>query len=193
MADKPAEEQPADLEVADGPASALTRRPPPKHGLVAVVQHANRWTHYVAGVVLIVLTMITVANIVGRAVFNMPVPGTVELTEMLMVIIVYLGFGYAEHQGDHISVDLLYERSGRMMRLVLTVVNGLVGSFVMGLVAWHLYQYAGVLSRGGYESAILEVPLGPLALIAVGATVLFVLAMLATAVVGYRALREERS
>lgn len=192
MADEPTEGQPAELEAADGPASALAGRPP-ESGLVGVVQRVNRLLHYAAGGVLIVLTMITVVNIVGRAMFNTPVPGTVEVTEMLMVLIVYLGFGYAEHQGDHISVDLLYERSGWKVRRVLTVVNGLVGFFVMGIVAWQLYQYAGVLSRGGYESSILQVPLAPLALIAVGATVLFVLAMLATAVIGYRALREERS
>jgi TRAP-type C4-dicarboxylate transport system permease small subunit len=192
MADEPIETQPAALEGVDGSASVLARRPE-EGGLLGAIHRLNRWMHYAAAGVLVVLTMITVANILGRALFNRPVPGTIELTEMLMVLIVYMGFGYAEHQGDHISVDLLYERSGRTARLGLTVLNGLVGFFVMGLVAWQLYQYAGVLSGGGYESSILKVPQAPLALIAVGATVVFVLAMLATAIVGYRALREERS
>lgn len=190
MADEQTETEPAELQTVDGSASSLARRP---GGVVGAIQRVNRWLHYVAGGLLIFLTLITVANIAGRAFFNTPLPGAVELTEMLMVLVVYLGFGYAEHQGDHISVDLLYERAGRIPRLVLTIANGLVGFFVMGLLAWQLYQYAGVLAQGGYESSILQVPLAPLAMIAVAATVLFVFAMLATAIVSFRALREERS
>lgn len=192
MADEPPERQAALLEDVDGPASTLARRPA-EGGLLGAIHRLNRWMHHAAAGLLLLLTMITVANIFGRSLFNRPVAGTVELTEMLMVLIVYLGFGYAEHQGDHISVDLLYERSVGTARLALTFLNGVVGFFVMGLIAWHLYRYAQVLSGGGYESAILKVPQAPLALIAAGATVAFMLAMLATAIAGYRALREDLS
>jgi TRAP-type C4-dicarboxylate transport system permease small subunit len=148
--------------------------------------------HYVAGAMLLALMLLTVIDVVGRSFFNTPFGGTVELTEMAMVVIVYLGFGHAQHEDDHVSVDIVYVNLRRRAQLVLTVFNGFFGVFVIGLLTWNLYQFAATLDGGGYTTAVLKIPQGPVALVGVGGAVMFVLALASTAVLALRALRKDR-
>jgi TRAP-type C4-dicarboxylate transport system permease small subunit len=159
----------------------------------ALIRRVNRWLHYIGGITLVALMMITVVDVVGRSFFDRPFRGTVELTEMAMIVIIYLAFGYAEHEGDHISVDLVHRQLRRVPQLVLTVFNGAFGVAVIGLMTWHLYQFAGRLQTGGYTTAVLKIPQGPVALISVAGAAMFVLALATTAVLALRALVKARS
>ena len=176
----------------DGTSDPTAREESMAARVVARIRRLNRWLHFVAGFVLLGLVSLTVVNIVGRAFFDAPLAGAVELTEMAMILVVYLGFGHAEHEGDHISVDLLYEKLGRGQQLGLTVFNGLLGLVVIGVLAWQLYEYSRVLDAGGYVTSILRLPQGPVAVIGAAGTVLLVLALASSAVLGIRAFRRER-
>lgn len=158
--------------------------------VTGAIQRVNRWLHYVAGAMLLALMSLTVIDVVGRTFFNNPFRGTVELTEMTMIMIIYLGFGHAEHEGDHISVDIVYVKLRRQAQLVVTVFTGLFGVVVIGLLTWHLYRFAGVLDAGGYTTAVWRIPQGPVALIGVGGAVMFVLALASTAALAVQAFRK---
>ncbi len=137
--------------------------------------------------------LVTVTDVVGRRFLNSPFRGTVELTEMTMIVIIYLGFGHAEHEGDHISVDIVYTKLRRKAQLALTVFKGVFGVFMIGLLTWNLYQFAGILDGGGYTTAVWRIPQGPVALIGVVGAVMFVLALASTAVLALRAFQRDRS
>ncbi len=158
--------------------------------VIGAIQTVNRWMHYVAGAMLIALMLVTVIDVVGRTFFDTPFRGTVELTEMAMIVIIYLGFGHAEHEGDHISVDIVYVKLRRQAQLALTMFSGLFGVFVIGLMTWTLYRFAGILNGGGYATAVWNIPQGPVALIGVGGAVMFVLALASTAVLALRDFRK---
>ena len=72
----------------------------------------NTITHYLAGAGLMALLFLTVTDILGRSFFSRPVPGTVELTSMMLVFVVFLAVAHSEDMGDHITIDLIYERVG---------------------------------------------------------------------------------
>lgn len=148
--------------------------------------------HYVAGAMLLALMLVTVIDVVGRSFSGTPFSGTVELTEMAMVVIVYLGFGHAQHEGDHVSVDIVQVKLRRQAQLILTVFTGFFGVLVIGLLSWNLYRFAGILHGGGYTTAVLKIPQGAVALIGVGGAVMFVLALASTAVLALRAFWKDR-
>lgn len=160
---------------------------------IALVRRVNQYLHYVAGLALVLLMAITVIDVVGRAAFNRPFSGTVELTQLAMVVVVYLGLGYAEHEGDHIAIDIVYDMVGRGVQLLLTVLGGVFGLVVIGLMTWHLYRFAEVLSGGGYTTSVLDIPQRPVVLIAAGGAAMFILALASTAVLALRAFRNARS
>jgi TRAP-type C4-dicarboxylate transport system permease small subunit len=145
-----------------------------------------------AGVVMLGLLAWTVADIVARSVFNNPLSGTVELTELAVVAMVYLGLSYAESRDTHIAVDLLYVRLPVRAQLALRVFAGLVSLVVIAVMTWRLYVYAGQLDAGGYITGILQIPLYPVALLAVLGAATFGLAVLVNTAVSMRALLRRR-
>lgn len=144
--------------------------------------------HLTAGVTMLGLLGWTVADILGRTLFNNPMPGTVELTELAVVVLVYLGLSHTESRDAHIAVDLLYLRLGVRARLALRVFAGLVSLAVIAVMTWRLYLYAGQLDAGGYTTGILRIPLYPVALLAVLGAATFGLAVLANTAVSLLAL-----
>ena len=117
--------------------------------MLRAIRAVNKGLHYVAGALIAVLMLFTVYNILGRWLFGAPLRGTVELTQLVMIGVVYLGLAYAQHHDDHISVDLLYQRVGRRGRAVLDGLSAVLSIVILALIAWRLYQYGAVLEAGG--------------------------------------------
>lgn len=141
-----------------------------------------------AGAVLLVLLAWTVVDIVARSVFNNPLTGTVELTKLAMVPMVYLGLSYVESRDGHIAVDLLYLRLPVRARLALRVFAGLVSLAVIAFMTWQLHAYAGTLEANHNNSGVLRIPLYPAALLATLGAAIFGLAVLLNTAVSIRAL-----
>jgi TRAP-type transport system small permease protein len=142
----------------------------------------NRALHYVSGALITLMMLFTIYNILGRWLFGAPFRGTVELTQLSMIAIVYLGFAWAQHNDDHISVDILYVRFGKRGQAVLDAVAALISFVVLALIAWRLYAYSETLQSGGRTTATRRIPLYPLAYVAIVGTVAFVLALAATVI-----------
>ncbi len=135
-------------------------------GVVTWIRHFNTFMHYVAGVALVGLLALTVADITGRTAFNNPVPGTVEVTALVLVAVVFLGLAHSEDRGDHITVDLLYVRVGKRFKTVLDVIADVLSVIVIGLMAYQLYQFALRQQDSGAESPVLQWPVWPFVVIA---------------------------
>lgn len=123
-------------------------------------------THYVAGAALLGILFMTVADIVGRSAFRRPVPGTVELTGMILVVVVFMAVAHSEDMGDHITIDLIYERLGKRLRLILDVFADVLTIAVVGLLAFQLYQFTLRNQVTGAETPVLDVPVWPFVLVA---------------------------
>lgn len=152
--------------------------------LTGILEVVTRWLHYVSGVLVVGLMLMTVTHVLGRWLFNTPVPGSVELTEIGMVAIVFLGLGYAQVRDDHIRVDILYERLGERAKAVVRLFVAVLTIAVLAVLAWRLYDYVGVLEASGRETSALGIPLSPVGLIAVAGTVIYALGVIVTTVRG---------
>ncbi len=133
---------------------------------IIIVRRFNKLMHYVAGLALVVLLALTVSDITGRSGFDNPVPGTVEVTSLVLVVVVFLGLAHSEDLGDHISVDLLYVRVGKRFKAVLDVIADLISLAVIGLMSYQLYRFALRQQDAGAESPVLEWPVWPFVLVA---------------------------
>ncbi|QDZ00671.1 TRAP transporter small permease [Nitratireductor mangrovi] len=69
-----------------------------------------------AGVTILFVMLISVANILGRKLFNIPVPGFVDWMEQSVPIIAFLGIVYCQRLGGHIRMDILIgQLRGRLL------------------------------------------------------------------------------
>ncbi len=138
----------------------------------------NRFLTHIGSIALAVLMFLTVADVFGRYLFNRPVHGTFELTEMLMVLIVFMALGLAQHDNEHISLDLAYNYiPGRLKAMTDTVVEAVNLVVVVG-ITWQLYEYSVRMSVGNYTTAVLELPIYPFVILAIAGTASYVLAII---------------
>lgn len=153
------------------------------------VTAVNKALHYLAGALIIAVMVMTVYNILGRWLFDEPFRGTVELTQLAMIGIVYLGMAYAQDNGNHIAVDLLYSRMPKPVRIVMDWFATLLSLVILALLAWQLYEYAGILEQGGRVTASRGIPLYWAAYVAIVGIVAFALALVRVSVDRIRASR----
>lgn len=122
--------------------------------------------HYVAGAALLGIFALTIADITGRAVFNNPVSGTIEVTAVALVVVVFLALARSEDLGDHITVDLIYVRMGDRGKLVLDVFADILSIVVLGLLAWRLYEFGFRQIASGAHTPVLKWPIWPFVFVA---------------------------
>lgn len=133
------------------------------------VDHWYRWVENalasIAGVSLLVMVAIMVADALGRYVFNTGLQGTYRLVELfLFPALLFLAWPFAQRAGRNVAVDLFRRRaSGWVLRLLDTAVALLVLGLIV-LVAYGAYQ--GMLSEWGkWTVEMPSLPMGPSRLI----------------------------
>ena len=71
----------------------------------------------------------------GRFLFNQPLHGTFELTELLMVAVVFLSLTSCQAEGRHMRVDFLLTRMSKRRRAVVDSIAYMCGIVACGLLA----------------------------------------------------------
>ncbi|MFP1646504.1 TRAP transporter small permease [Pontitalea aquivivens] len=115
----------------------------------------------VPGLLLMGCAVLTLADVTGRNLFNQPVPGATELTEIAVVAITFLLYPRVAWANTHISVDLLDNVLGRMVRHGLEVLAAVLAAGVFGVLAWRLWVLAGRVADYGDITPYLRLPLAP--------------------------------
>jgi TRAP-type C4-dicarboxylate transport system permease small subunit len=72
----------------------------------------------------------------GRFLFNHPLHGTFELSELLMVAVVFLSLASCQAQDRHMRVDFLFTIVSKRVRAVVESITCVCGIVVCGLLGW---------------------------------------------------------
>ena len=71
---------------------------------------AERWLSYLGLAGLLGLMLMVVAEVVGRYIFNKPIPGYIDYMEMMMTVLVFLTLAYCHREGGHIRMEIFMTR-----------------------------------------------------------------------------------
>lgn len=92
----------------------------------------------VGGICCGISMFLITADVMGRYFFNSPIPGTLEVTEFLLCIIVFGGLSYLEIRGEHVRVLLVYSRLSARIRFAFSVFAKGLGFAFFGLMTWQV-------------------------------------------------------
>lgn len=145
-------------------------------------------TAVVLGILLLALTAVTFTDVVGRYLFSAPLPGGPELTELLVMAVVFGGLPALCLDDGHITADLVTQRLGPKALAFQLVLARLASVAVLGLACWQLWKIGVRLSGYGQTTVFLKVPLGPVA-----QTASVICGISATVVLGMVIMRVERA
>jgi TRAP-type C4-dicarboxylate transport system permease small subunit len=114
-----------------------------------------------AAAALFAIMALTAVDVVGRKFFAASLPGSLELTELLMVAVIFAGLPLVSLQGEHVVFDTMDRRlPAALLRVQRAVVDGLCGVALGGL-AWLLWVKAGQMASYGDTTAQLKLPVWP--------------------------------
>lgn len=119
-----------------------------------------------AGLLLLALMFLTVADVVGRSVFGQSVLGTVDISTLLLVTIAFLGLASAEIDGKHVSVTLVEARFGHRSRMVLSGIRAVLLLVLGSLIVWGMGEVLlSAYDRGETTNDILRLATWPAKLV----------------------------
>lgn len=116
----------------------------------------------IAALSTIALMASVIADVISRRSGNGSLPGMMELSESLLVIMTFLGMAQAERVSAHVRTTLLTDRLPGVARIWL-----LAGAYVIYFVIVAWWTYASILraiestQKAEYRTGILEFPVYP--------------------------------
>jgi len=121
----------------------------------------SRFMGIIAICVLVVMMLFTVLNVVMRGFFDSPIPGDVELTEVWMICVGFLGLAWCGIKGMHIKVDLVVSFLPKRIQSIFDSFGYLLGLGITILLAWRSFVDGIANKEMNFLSATLEFPIYP--------------------------------
>ncbi|MFM1880298.1 MAG: hypothetical protein RLZZ344_532 [Pseudomonadota bacterium] len=91
-----------------------------------------------SGVVLLCMAAMSLASILGRAVFTKPILGDYEMVQMMCAIAVSMALPYAHWANGHVIVDFFTAKARPGFNLLLDSIAGLLMSLAGAIMSWRL-------------------------------------------------------
>jgi TRAP-type transport system small permease protein len=114
-----------------------------------------------AALALFGIMMLTLVDVSGRKALSTSVPGSLELTELLMVVVIFAGLPLVSLRGEHVVFDSLDPWLPRAVRRVQgVVVDLLVAALLLGMAAL-MWTKAGQMAGYGDTTAQLKIAQSP--------------------------------
>ena len=114
-----------------------------------------------ASAILFAMMALTFVDVVARYVFNRPLRGAFEVTELLLLVLIFAGLPLVSHADEHVTMDFVdrwLRPAGR--RLLRRVIDLLVAA-LMFFMAWQVWIKAGRISSYGDSTDVLRILYGP--------------------------------
>lgn len=115
----------------------------------------------VAVMSLSALSLLTTADAFGRYVLNRPIMGSVELTELLMVVLIFSSIPLVTASKGHIAVDTFALMLPRSTIRFQEMLSQFIAFGISGLLAWVTFKKAVSVTHFGEITQMLGIPLGP--------------------------------
>jgi TRAP-type C4-dicarboxylate transport system permease small subunit len=111
------------------------------------------------GLLLLAIALMTTYSAAAGWLFGKPLPGDVELVEMLTAISVFMFLPYCQLSGANVTADIFTARAGERTVAALELLAALVALGFSLLLLWRMYE--GFLDYRKYveTTTILKIPI----------------------------------
>jgi TRAP-type C4-dicarboxylate transport system permease small subunit len=114
-----------------------------------------------ASTILFALMLLTFVDVVGRYLFNRPLRGGFELTELLLLVLIFAGLPLVSRADEHVTMDFIDRLLGaRGKQVFVRAVHGLCAA-IMFLLTWLMWLKADRIWAYRDATDVLRVAYGP--------------------------------
>ncbi len=114
-----------------------------------------------ASAILLAMMLLTFVDVVARYVFNRPLSGAFEVTELMLVVLIFAGLPLVSYANEHALMDFVDRLLGaRSQRLLERLVQAACAA-VMFLLAWLVWLKADRIWAYRDATDVLRIVYGP--------------------------------
>lgn len=140
-----------------------------------------------AALALFGIMWLTLVDVSGRKLLNHSVTGSLELTELLLVVVIFAGMPLVSLRGEHVVFDSIDPWIPKALKRVQHLLVDLLCVAALAGLSWVMWTKAGQMAEYGDTTAQLRITLAPFVRVMSGLIALtaFVHALLVFAPVGH--------
>lgn len=106
---------------------------------VGIATKITRGLAILAAVSIGVMMLINFTDIVGTKFFLRSVPGALDISQELMVLVSLLPLAFIALERGHIRITLLQERLSRTVRFALEMIQYVIATLITGFITWRVF------------------------------------------------------
>ena len=99
-------------------------------------RHAEAVLGVAASAILFAMMLLTFVDVVARYVFSRPVRGAFEVTELMLVVLIFAGLPLVSYADEHVTMDFIDRLLGPAGRARLQRAVHVACAAIMALLAW---------------------------------------------------------
>jgi TRAP-type transport system small permease protein len=145
-------------------------------GLEKIMGPVSTWGAYIGATVLGLLVLMLIYSIIARRVINVPLKGSMEMTELALGIITFFTLAFDSLKGESMVVELITDRFPQRCQDVIGAVIRFLSTAILGVLCWQLIVQGLRLYGYHQTTTLLSIPVYPFLYIAAFGT--FILAVI---------------
>ena len=114
-----------------------------------------------ASAILFCMMTLTFVDVVLRYGFNRPLRGGFEVTELLLLVLIFAGLPLVTHAGEHVTMDLIDRWLGARARNALTRLMEALSAALMFALTWFMWIKATRVAGYGDTTDVLRIAVAP--------------------------------
>lgn len=120
------------------------------------IERRAAWLAFIGGVLLCLAAGLVTVSVLGRWLFNRPVPADYELVEVTIGVAAFSFLGYAQARNGHIAVDTFTLALPRRVTQRIDGLWDLLLAAFLAFFAWGLFT--GGLEARQYGTTLIQLP-----------------------------------
>jgi len=114
-----------------------------------------------AAVILLWMMVLTFVDVVARYLFNFPLRGGFEVTELMLLTLIFAGLPLVSHGDEHVIMDFIDRILSPRARLLLVRAVHALCAALMFFLTWQMWIKAGRIAAYGDTTDVIKIPVGP--------------------------------
>jgi TRAP-type C4-dicarboxylate transport system permease small subunit len=124
-------------------------------------RHADALLGVVASAILLAMMFLTVVDVVARYAFNRPLRGAFEVTELMLLVLIFAGLPLVSFSDEHATMDFVDRILGPRAQRWLEALVQLVNATFMFLLTWLVWLKADRIWGYRDSTDVLRIVYGP--------------------------------
>ena len=114
-----------------------------------------------SSILLMLMMVLTFADVVARYLLNRPIRGAFEITELALLVLIFAGLPLVSHADEHVNMDFIDRILPEwLLGLWIRAVNAACAA-VMFFLSWQVWIKAAKIHSYGDTTEVLRITVGP--------------------------------